>query len=143
MKPAVGNMNCSTCKENCCGSEPFFLPVLLPEELDLYSLKDEHKSPLGSSLWTLKREEDHCIYFDTFTNRCLIYSKRPIECRLYPFLFDFSTNNIEIKLDKKFCIKGPVALIPQLNLNIPKDWIKAYQLMSPKLKKSYHGYSSL
>lgn len=36
----------------------------------------------------LKNVNGHCVFLDEKRNKCMIYSHRPIGCRLYPLLYD-------------------------------------------------------
>ena len=132
MKPQVNNINCTTCKNNCCGSIPDLVPVLMPDEEGAYIPKEKHDTPYGP-LWTIKKKANGtCIYHDGFSNRCEIYSNRPFECRIYPFLLDFSGKEIKLKLDMRYCPNKTMAIIPEIDMSLPKDWIKAYETLSPK-----------
>lgn len=126
MLPTVNNINCGNCKNNCCGAIPNLIPVLLPEEVDLFILKEKHENSFYD-LWTLKRKENgSCAYFDDNSKRCGIYSSRPLECRIYPFLLDF-TDDFIIKLDSRYCERASLAIKPRVNLtDIPEGWVKAY-----------------
>ena len=130
MKPIVNNINCGSCKNNCCGAIPNLIPVLLPEEESEYLLKDRHETPYGP-LWTLKKQENgSCIYLSD-DQKCLNYMDRPLECRLYPYLLDFS-NDVGVKLDTRYCSNSSMAIKPELCMDLPKTWIMAYLHMSPK-----------
>ncbi|MCX5692347.1 MAG: phosphatidylglycerol lysyltransferase domain-containing protein [Candidatus Omnitrophica bacterium] len=49
------------------------------------------------------RDMHACAFFNTKNNRCSVYSKRPFDCRLYPFaiMFDENRENIILGIDKK------------------------------------------
>lgn len=40
-----------------------------------------------------------CLFFDLQNNRCKIYSRRPFECRLYPFLINQKKGHIYLAAD--------------------------------------------
>lgn len=43
-----------------------------------------------------------CPAFDSDTNRCTIYSRRPLDCRLYPFLLTFDERGEQVLLTADF-----------------------------------------
>jgi Fe-S-cluster containining protein len=126
------NINCAGC--NICCQNPHLAPVLLPSEkerLKKYSRKVE--TPHKTMFVLSKKKNGNCVFLDDKIKRCVIYSNRPLECVLYPFLLDFR-NAINIKLDKRFCPRLKtlefdkekiLSLIRQKKF--PKDWILGYE----------------
>lgn len=127
MNNSVNNINCTSCKKMCCGSIPNLVPVLLPDEEETYALREKHETPFYD-LWTLqKKDNKNCIYFDAILKRCTIYTIRPFECRIYPFLLDLREGELCLRLDQKNCPSATLAIIPHVQLeDIPEDWVKAY-----------------
>ncbi|MFX1534222.1 MAG: YkgJ family cysteine cluster protein [Promethearchaeota archaeon] len=41
-------------------------------------------------LGLLKQETGNCVFYDTKTERCLIYPYRPLSCRTFPFAFEYA-----------------------------------------------------
>jgi len=88
---------CNTCIgkfDCCCNCEKIDMPILLPFEVKEISRiykkpSDEFAKKLTEHLYQMKRIDDDekkgCIFF--INNRCSIYEKRPIDCRLFPFDF--------------------------------------------------------
>lgn len=40
-----------------------------------------------------------CKFLNTVDNKCLVYARRPFECRLYPFLINRRSDKIYLSLD--------------------------------------------
>jgi Fe-S-cluster containining protein len=129
-------INCNGCSNSCCNN-PSLTPVLLAseEELFLESLVVV-ETPFRNMRVLRKRENGSCVFLDDEQMLCTTYSSRPLECRIYPYLLDFSKGSVDIKLDERFC---PSLSSLQTNINqirdyirgfeYPSDWISAYDSM--------------
>ena len=82
-----------------------------------------------------KGGDGRCVFLDDATRSCKIYGRRPLECRIYPFLLDFDSG-VGFKLDMSVCThldslnydgKAISGLLEAQNW--PEDWIKAYLSM--------------
>lgn len=90
-------IDCSLCKKHCCGQIPKLRPVLLPEEVDNFKEEDRE---FKFGVWLLKQFDGKCVYRGE--DGCTIYENRPLECRLYPYIFDFNDPFLVV-LDDRFC----------------------------------------
>lgn len=126
--------NCTGCTNNCC-QNPSLTPVFLPfEEKQFKKYSRKIKTPF-KDIFVMKKENNACIFLDA-SKKCKIHANRPIECQLYPLLLDFEASNPSVKLDKRFCPKlntfklnkEKIALFIN-SLNLPKEWINAYQFL--------------
>lgn len=111
---------CTECyNENavcCCASEEIDMPVFLDSEKYRISSAIPRRnrrrmsfcSPLSdpydkSKIWQMQREEkgagdkkvECCTFFDKNTNKCAVYEKRPLDCRLFPFDIKLSDDKTE------------------------------------------------
>lgn len=84
----IGRFDC------CCNCRSIDMPILLPQEAkQIASISrkpiEQFAVKLTTNLYQMKRTDDKedngCIFF--VNNRCSIYNKRPIDCRLFPFDF--------------------------------------------------------
>jgi len=82
-----------------------------------------------------KKEDGSCVFLGG-NNRCNVYEQRPLECKIYPFLLDFSEREINLKLDKRYCpsletlthdMDKVLKSIRQERL--PIEWIKGYEYL--------------
>jgi Fe-S-cluster containining protein len=130
-------INCKGCNNHCCGKNSHLTPVLLPSEEEKF--KDNSKivkTPHRAMKVLEKKKNNTCVFLDDKTTRCTNYKERPLECRLYPFLLDFSKEKPSVKLDKRFCPhlktlqfdKDKISALVNKHL-FPKDWIKAYKTL--------------
>ena len=71
-----------------------------------------------------------CPFFNTKSNKCAIYSKRPFDCQLYPFavMFDEKHEKIVLGIDKK-C---PFALNPENTRLIKENFHYLVDLLEKK-----------
>jgi hypothetical protein len=131
-------IDCSGCTNHCCGKNPNLTPVLLPcEEDDFQDSSKCVKTPYGEVRILRKKDDGNCIFLDQKTTKCTIYNTRPLECRLYPLLLDFSKAKPDVKLDTRFCPHLHNADFNQEEIadliqrySFPKDWIKAYESLA-------------
>ncbi len=126
------NIDCETCNARCCRNP--LTPILLPsEEERLREFSRIVKTPSRMMQVLRKKEEGSCIFLDDKQMCCTAYDRRPLECRLYPFLLDFSKENPDVKLDERFC-QSLATLTHDINQilwevrrhEFSKDWIKSY-----------------
>lgn len=126
-------IDCSNCNGNCCHNQ-YLTPILLPaEEESFREFLEEIPTP-DRIMHVLRKFNGNCLLFDRNAKKCTAYDKRPLECKIYPFLLDFSGQNTNVKLDKRFCQS-----LQTLNCNLdklinliqgfifPQDWIKGYE----------------
>ena len=130
-------IDCGNCNNHCCGSNPYLTPVLLPSEEEKFKKNARSVKTPYREMWTLaKKESGNCIFLDNKATRCTIYDERPLECRLYPFLLDFSKEKLDVKLDERFCPHLKTLLADKQKITalvqtqqFPKDWIEAYKTL--------------
>ncbi len=107
IKQFVAEEVCLKC-QGCCRfaeSNSVWLPCLLEEEtLELVDKKDIP----GVSLSLDKRlmpvaieakEGFFCPFLSIHDNKCKIYSSRPFECQLYPFLLSMRDKKVQLTVD--------------------------------------------
>jgi Fe-S-cluster containining protein len=126
-------IDCQGCLRNCCGEIPDLTPVLLErEEKDILP---EHllRVEIGGYVLSLirRKPDGTCVFWKD--RKCSIYAKRPLECRLYPYLLDFSMGTARIELDTRFC-KRLETIAPKeyfsdmlTGINPTPEWIKAFE----------------
>ncbi len=97
-------INCSGCV-GCCSKELPLTPVLWPGEEDKFRGNVVAvNTPEGIGYLLRRKENGNCIFLNETHGRCDIYNSRPAECRVYPYLLDFSKPEEGIiKLDTRFC----------------------------------------
>lgn len=95
IKQYVSDDFCLSCL-GCCryNSNPsIWVPNLLKEEKRLLNLE---------KIKIIAYKESYiCCFLNPESNRCQIYSQRPLECRLYPFLINCKDKKIYLSLDLK------------------------------------------
>ncbi len=130
-------LNCKNCSKNCCEVIENMTPVLLISEEEKFA---EFAQPVKTdfrTVYLLKKNNETgvCIFYNSEKKQCNIYQDdRPFECKIYPYLLDFSSDNFGIKLDERFCeyldtLEADKDKILELlkNENLPEDWINAYK----------------
>ena len=100
-KEILPNELCLACK-GCCRfakKECPFAPVFIEEEAR-NAASDKigsyfNESPKGGFKVKLTACDGHflCPFFNLSENKCSIYSKRPLDCRLYPFMLIVSNDD--------------------------------------------------
>lgn len=132
------DINCKGCNNHCCGENPTLTPVLLPEEAK--RLKNYVKAI--NTHWGLiyvleKKANGTCIFLDEDTRRCSRYEERPLECKLYPLLLDFSQKQPTARLNLPQCPNISTLIFDEKkikkfisNFKFSKNWIKAYESLS-------------
>lgn len=123
IKQFVAQEFCLGC-EGCCRfteADTVWSPYLL--DSDIQELLQNHIPPLTMTpnrrirliphpqgegnftpLETITREGESltgfiCAFFDTADNKCKIYSYRPFECQLYPFLINRNLDKVFLAVD--------------------------------------------
>jgi Fe-S-cluster containining protein len=130
-------VDCSKCQKHCCGMIPNLTPVLTSnEERHFEGYTTGHPTEDIWKIHTLnKKENGNCVFLDETTHKCTVYEKRPLECVIYPYLLDFSSDKPSIKLDTRYCPQCEVAksVIKKEELeayvqkqHFPNYWVKAY-----------------
>lgn len=131
------HIDCNACKNHCCGKNPHLTPVLLPsEEKKFKKYSKSVQTPYRKMRILTKKENGNCIFLDDKTKKCIIYEKRPLECRLYPFLLDFSQEEPAVRLDTRFCPHLKTLVVEKEKLsdlvqkqNFPKEWSEGYKTL--------------
>lgn len=128
-------INCQVCAAVCC-RDPLTPILLVSEEVQLDKSSRIVQTPFRNMKVLRKRENGDCIFIDNQKMTCTNYNLRPLECRIYPYLLDFSKGKLDVKLDERFC---PSLSTLQTEINqiidyirsfeYPSDWIKAYDSM--------------
>jgi len=105
MKQFVPNEVCLKCQICCRFSDrvSVFRPVFLNQEIDTL-LKETGERDFfdRDNRLTLKkygRETYCCPFFEAKDNRCSVYSRRPLDCRLYPFVIAEQKEKIFLGID--------------------------------------------
>lgn len=89
---------CLSC-QGCCRfkeAESLWRPKVAPEELEANEHKKDLTWALGQDgyIKTVKVQgQNRCTFLNLGTNKCGVYTGRPFECRLYPFLLTRSERN--------------------------------------------------
>ena len=88
LKKFVPSSVCLKC-EGCCrfsDAQSLWRPLVTEQEAQRLAA-DPHEILFQGRLKTITRgETPHCCFLDHQTNACTVYSRRPFECRLYPFI---------------------------------------------------------
>lgn len=106
LKQFVSSPICLEC-DGCCRfarQDTVWSPVLLDQEIneliakgsitkDSFSTKKIQLKPQGMT------ESFICTFFDPRENKCLIFSHRPFDCQLYPFLLTRQSEKIFLAVD--------------------------------------------
>lgn len=127
---------CTNCNENCCRR---FYAVLLPEEEEDFKERSfEVRTVIGSVRAVGSRDGFPCPYLDG-SGFCVIYPKRPLDCRLWPVMvyYDFNTGEKVVYLDldcpavssgrvPKEIINSIVSKLKETDFD--EEWLKRYTL---------------
>jgi Fe-S-cluster containining protein len=127
---------CSKCTENCCKR---FYAVLLPEEEEEFrGVSFTIVTEKGPVRCIGSRGGKPCPFLSE-SGKCTIYSRRPLDCRLWPVLvyIDFKTREkiVYLDLDCPAVREGriPAGLIEKIveavkNLELDEKWLEKYTL---------------
>lgn len=130
-----GNI-CSNCTENCCKR---FYAVLLPDEEEEFK---EYSFTINTERGAVKcigsNSGKPCPFLDE-SGKCSVYSKRPLDCRLWPVLvyIDFKTRERIVYLDLECPAvregKIPVDVVKRIvesigKLELSDAWLEKYTL---------------
>ena len=130
-----GNI-CSNCTENCCRR---FYAVLLPEEENEFKdVSFTIMTERGLVKCIGSNSGKPCPFLDE-SGKCTIYSKRPLDCRLWPVLvyIDFKTRErvVYLDLDCPAVREGrlPIEVVKKImetikNLELSDEWLEKYTL---------------
>jgi len=127
------NVTCTNCDNGCCHN-PSLTPILLVSEEEKFADFSRLVQTAFRDMKVLKkRENGNCIFLDDEKRRCSNYENRPLECRIYPYLLDFSLGETSIVLDTRFCPSLSTLSSDVLKLlkyvrkfEYPQDWVKAH-----------------
>lgn len=130
-------IECKGCNNSCC-QNPNLVPVLLPTEEERFKKESKKiKTEFGDIFVLTKKENESCIFLNDETKTCTIYTDRPLECNLYPFLLNFENNTAEVKLDQRFCPHLDTLTFDNNKItdylkkyHFPEDWIKKYNTLT-------------
>lgn len=83
-----------------------------------------------------------CPHLDFKTNKCKIYAKRPLDCKIYPFLLTIKNNKTYLALDKKCLyleehLKEVESHKKELPKYLSKQKIKNFIKIHPDFIKEY------
>lgn len=129
-------INCSGCV-GCCSNFPL-APVLFPGEENRFIGNIQRvQTPEGTACLLRRKENGNCIFLNELHDRCAIYNVRPAECRLYPYMLDFSKPEEGIiRLDTRFCPNLPtLTLEPRVldeflnQFKFPERFMKIYEAL--------------
>jgi Fe-S-cluster containining protein len=115
--------NCINCPTQCCGKiGPVKAPVLIPKELMRFDIDAFVKDSKIKGLFRLKRKNGKCVFLKN--HKCKIYDRRPIECKLYPWLLNWNGKKLTLQLHPncpdKHNFEQPQ--IPKELMDIPESW---------------------
>ncbi len=104
----VSETECLGCR-GCCrfsSQETVWSPALSADEAALLAARQPTAvtSPLEKRLkpvWHAQSRSFVCPLLDVPTNRCSIYTIRPFECQLYPFLVNRSSGKVYLAVDQR------------------------------------------
>ncbi|MCX5657385.1 MAG: YkgJ family cysteine cluster protein, partial [Candidatus Omnitrophica bacterium] len=86
-------LSCDVCcryTENSNQWTPFILKEELPR-FESFSVLPPFVESCGLNIEPVKDKNNYiCPFFIPLKNRCRIYSKRPLDCRLYPFVINYN-----------------------------------------------------
>jgi len=94
IKQLVPSDFCLKCL-GCCRfsqEDSIWLPTLLDQEKEFAGQDQKIKVVRGEGGVA-------CFYLDSADNKCRIYSRRPLECQLYPFLVNRKDNEVFLAVD--------------------------------------------
>ncbi|NTV28785.1 MAG: DUF2156 domain-containing protein [Candidatus Omnitrophica bacterium] len=101
-KQILNHEYCSRCRECCVFHDPdgIWTPRVTPEESAALARVSGCGNEMLSApdrLRILSEQEGHrCLFLDRPGYRCTVYSDRPFECRLYPFLLSSESDGVKL-----------------------------------------------
>ena len=117
---------CYKCQSHCCGKSSVKAPVLMPSETKDYVAKEETEK----NFYRLMRNTRTgcCVFLWTQSGQCAIYDRRPIECKLYPWILSFKDGKVCLVLNKE-CPKNAEFPRPELpNITgMTKEWMEGFE----------------
>ncbi len=105
--PLLTGKTClESCDARCCHETEMLLTLADVERISrLSGLTVEHFAVTNDDgFYQLRNINGHCIFLDTNTKRCTIYSFKPSGCQVYPVIFDLDAN--ECLLDDTCPFRG-------------------------------------
>ncbi len=94
---------CLSC-QGCCRykeAESFWRPKIALEELKGNEYKINLIGALGKDVYintVAEKGQNRCSFLDLKTNKCGVYTGRPFECRLYPFLLTSKSGRVSVSV---------------------------------------------
>ncbi|MBI5150255.1 MAG: YkgJ family cysteine cluster protein [Candidatus Omnitrophica bacterium] len=94
---------CLSC-QGCCRykeAESFWRPRIAFEELKGNEYKLDLIGALGKAACintVAEKGQNRCSFLDLKTNKCGVYTGRPFECRLYPFLLTSKNGRVAVSV---------------------------------------------
>ncbi|MBI5416267.1 MAG: YkgJ family cysteine cluster protein [Candidatus Omnitrophica bacterium] len=94
---------CLSC-QGCCrfkDARSVWRPKVAPAEIEANEHKEDFTGALGEDgyIKTVQEQgQNRCAFLNLGTNQCGIYTGRPFECRLYPFLLTGKEGNIVVSV---------------------------------------------
>ena len=103
-------------------------PIIFPSE---HSVLDYHKylKEVSPGVFRLARKEDGtCKFFEQ--GRCSVYSERPYECRIYPYILEWTGFKV-VPVLHDGCPDPdrdtyPLPEVPDHIANLPPEWWLAF-----------------
>lgn len=129
-------INCKNCVNNCCSNKYLWPTLLESEENSFIKYSKKVKTPYRE-MFVIRKIGSYCIFLNKKTMKCGIRRKRPLECKIYPFLLHFNKNSTNLRLDKRFCPhintlkynkKDLLSFVRKFKYG--EDWIKAHRFMT-------------
>ena len=116
MKLLIRTSDCVKCQDKCCyfqKEDVYFSPVVTKEEAQCIDRRFLVKVKDSSSVYQirlikskLKKGYLVCPFFDEKSTLCLIYKKRPLDCKLWPIVIAYSKKKKKIEIvcaQKNYC----------------------------------------
>ncbi len=104
-------LNCKGCCRYAALDTPW-APVFMIDEIrtlvdhdivpaSLFSHPGQHKNESAKIILENQNDSFFCPCLNISSGRCIIYSDRPFDCRLYPFLLVRKNKDVYLAVDKK------------------------------------------
>jgi Fe-S-cluster containining protein len=89
-------MDCTRCGK-CCTHTQMQLTEDDIKRIEKLGFKKEKFVKYDSNGFAkLKNIEGHCIFYNSFEKKCIIYEDRPIGCKLYPIIYDLQKHTVTV-----------------------------------------------